>query len=223
MFYSAAGERGTMEARCLQRQRKLDGLRKWKFETIMQLFPLLVQFGVLLFASALSVYLWTIHISLAIIVLALTSLGSSAYFFLLVSTVMSPDSPFQTPLAPMIAWLIPTTRWMKLRGSLHWVKQTSRRVVRRACSAYHLDSLPSFSHPRSPHNATRRYEPAPLFGADLPESSPEVPAVAWVLETSTDPHMVAVAAEMVSRLHLFVWVECQTDLVEVCAMIMTAL
>ncbi|KAJ7911625.1 hypothetical protein B0H13DRAFT_1583939, partial [Mycena leptocephala] len=88
MFYSAAGERGTMEARCLQRQRKLDGLRKWKFETIMQLFPLLVQFGVLLFASALSVYLWTIHISLAIIVLALTSLGSSAYFFLLGSTVM---------------------------------------------------------------------------------------------------------------------------------------
>jgi hypothetical protein len=41
----------------------------------MQLFPLLVQFGVLLFASALSVYLWTIHISLALIVLALTSLG----------------------------------------------------------------------------------------------------------------------------------------------------
>ncbi|KAJ7348098.1 hypothetical protein DFH08DRAFT_1080238 [Mycena albidolilacea] len=81
MFYSAAGERGTMEARCLERQRKLDGLRKWKFETILQMFPLLLQFGLLLFSSALSVYLWTIHISLAIIVLGLTlsfpnSLGS---------------------------------------------------------------------------------------------------------------------------------------------------
>ncbi|KAJ7909933.1 hypothetical protein B0H13DRAFT_2013437 [Mycena leptocephala] len=210
MFYSAAGERGTIEARCFERQRKLDGLRKWKFETIMQLFPLLVQFGVLLFASALSVYLWTIHISLALIVLALTSLGSSAYISLLVSAVISPDSPFQIPLAPLIAWLIPTARWIKLRGTL--LKKTFLRVVRRAYPSYLLDSLPSFSPHRSPQSATKRYEPAPLFDADLPESSPAVPAVAWVLETSTDPHMVP------SRLHLFVWVECPTELVEVCTM-----
>ncbi|KAJ7192652.1 hypothetical protein GGX14DRAFT_577954 [Mycena pura] len=196
MFYSAAGERGTMEARCLERQRKLDGLRKWKFETILQMFPLLLQFGLLLFGSALSVYLWTIHISLAIIVLGLTSLGSSAYIFLLVSTLLSPDSPFQSPLAPLMAWLLPTTRWMRLRGYFHSFKRRSLRVVRRAFSACRRDSPPHFSPPRSGHSATRRYEPAPLFDSGLLESSPEAPAVAWVLETSTDPHVVVVAAEM---------------------------
>jgi hypothetical protein len=126
----------------------------------------------------------------------LTSLGSSTYIFLLVSTLLSPDSPFQTPLAPLIAWLIPTTRWMKLRRTFGSAKRRSLHVVRRACSAYRLDFLPPFSPPRSTHSATRRYEPAPLFDVGLLESSPEAPAVAWVLETSTDPHLVAVAAEM---------------------------
>ncbi|KAJ7613267.1 hypothetical protein DFH06DRAFT_1307943 [Mycena polygramma] len=196
MFYSAAGERGTMEARCLERQRKLDGLRKWKFETILQMFPLLLQFGLLLFASALSVYLWTIHIPLAIIVLGLTCLGSSTYIFLLASTLVSPDSPFQTPLAPLLAWLIPTTCWMKLRGVFGSTKRKSLRLIRQAFSGYHVNFLPPFSTPRSPHRVTRRFEPAPLFDAGLPDCSPEAPAVAWVLETSTDPHLVTVAAEM---------------------------
>ncbi|KAK6977683.1 hypothetical protein R3P38DRAFT_2373747, partial [Favolaschia claudopus] len=65
MYYSAAGERGTIEARGLEHQRKLDGLQKWKFELIMQAFPLLLQFGLFLFAAALSVYLWRIHHILA--------------------------------------------------------------------------------------------------------------------------------------------------------------
>ncbi|KAF7345628.1 hypothetical protein MVEN_01582000 [Mycena venus] len=79
MFYSAAGERGTLETRGLERQRKLDGLRKWKFETIMQTFPLLLQFALFVFAAALSVYLWKIHHVLAFIVLGLTSFGTAAY------------------------------------------------------------------------------------------------------------------------------------------------
>ncbi|KAJ7828899.1 hypothetical protein B0H13DRAFT_1916815 [Mycena leptocephala] len=32
MYYQAAGSRGTIEERGLERQRKLDGLRKWKFD-----------------------------------------------------------------------------------------------------------------------------------------------------------------------------------------------
>ncbi|KAJ7749839.1 hypothetical protein DFH07DRAFT_721126, partial [Mycena maculata] len=85
MYYMAAGERGTLEARGLERQRKFDGLRKWKFDTIMLMFPLLLQFGLFLFAAGLSMYLWTTHVSLAIIALTMTSLGSTAYIAFLVS------------------------------------------------------------------------------------------------------------------------------------------
>ncbi|KAJ6599822.1 hypothetical protein DFH09DRAFT_1128886, partial [Mycena vulgaris] len=83
-------------------------MRRWKFDVILQLFPLLLQLSLLLFAVALSVYLWTIHPSIAIIVISLTSCGVGTYTFLLISTALDRDSPFQTPLAP---FLISRIRW----------------------------------------------------------------------------------------------------------------
>ncbi|KAJ7181534.1 hypothetical protein C8R43DRAFT_1170481, partial [Mycena crocata] len=65
LHYDSVGEKGTIEERGLERQRKFDGLRTWKFDVVMQMFPLLIQFSVLLFALALSIYLWTIHRAIA--------------------------------------------------------------------------------------------------------------------------------------------------------------
>ncbi|KAJ7510917.1 hypothetical protein B0H11DRAFT_1615002, partial [Mycena galericulata] len=79
MFYQAVGGRGTIEDRGLERQRKLDGLRKWKFDAVLQMFPLLLQLALLLFSTAISVYLWTVNRSVAIIMLALTSVGFGVY------------------------------------------------------------------------------------------------------------------------------------------------
>ncbi|KAJ7737743.1 hypothetical protein B0H16DRAFT_1325693, partial [Mycena metata] len=81
--YLAASERGTNEARGLERQRKLDGLHRWKFDTVMQIFPLLLQIGLFLFSAGLSIYLWRIHISLAIVVLSFTAFGFISYTVLL--------------------------------------------------------------------------------------------------------------------------------------------
>ncbi|KAJ7759590.1 hypothetical protein B0H16DRAFT_1533849, partial [Mycena metata] len=103
MHYQVAGSRGTMEERGLERQRKLDGLRRWKFDAILQMFPLLLQLALLLFSSALLLYLWTIHRAIAAIVLALTVFGVCGYICFLVSAILSSDSPFQTPLAPIAA------------------------------------------------------------------------------------------------------------------------
>ncbi|KAJ7839083.1 hypothetical protein B0H13DRAFT_2677296 [Mycena leptocephala] len=102
MYYQTAGSRGTIEERGLERQRKLDGLRRWKFDLILQMFPLLLQLALLVFSSALSVYLWNIHRSVAIIVLALTLFGVASYICFLVTAIISPDCPFQTPLAPVL-------------------------------------------------------------------------------------------------------------------------
>ncbi|KAJ7913354.1 hypothetical protein B0H13DRAFT_2326341 [Mycena leptocephala] len=106
MYYQSAGSRGTIEQRGLERQRKLAGLRRWKFDVVLQMFPLLLQLALLLFSTALSVYLWTIHRSIAVIVLVITFLGFGSYIFLLVSPIISADSPFQTPLAPFLIQLI---------------------------------------------------------------------------------------------------------------------
>ncbi|KAF7348681.1 hypothetical protein MVEN_01386900 [Mycena venus] len=208
MYYQAAGEHGTIEARGLERQRKFDGLRRWKFDAVMQVFPLLLQIGLFLFSAALSTYLWRTHVSLAITVLSLTSVGFISYMALLISAIAAPDSPFQTPLAPLIAQLIPVTPWRKLKEfynralspSLHFIHHLSS-----ACSLYIARSknvLPLFLTAESPKEkySPTLDEPAPIFDAPFPEPSPEVPAVSWVLEASTDPHTIDVAAKMVIHL-----------------------
>ncbi|KAJ7080692.1 hypothetical protein C8R44DRAFT_992403 [Mycena epipterygia] len=202
MYYSAAGDRGTIEARGLERQRKFDGLRKWKFDTIMQMFPLLLQLGLLLFATALSVYLWTVHISLAIIVLSFTSFGFISYIFLLISAAVSPDSPFQTPLTRFVARLISAHIWKRWRVLFIRCTVRPRRIIHdlwSASSTYLHKSrnlLPYFSKHKS-KSITILQEPVSLFTPKLPMPSPEVQAVLWVLETSADPHTVTAAAEMV--------------------------
>ncbi|KAF8202018.1 hypothetical protein K438DRAFT_1965469 [Mycena galopus ATCC 62051] len=81
MYYQAAGSRGTIEERGLERQRKLDGLQRWKFDTVLQMFPLLLQIALAKFSIALCIYLWTIHPPIAIIVLGLTALGFTFFLY----------------------------------------------------------------------------------------------------------------------------------------------
>ncbi|KAJ7670662.1 hypothetical protein DFH06DRAFT_1369638 [Mycena polygramma] len=225
MYYMAAGERGTIEARGLERQRKFDGLRKWKFDTVMQLFPLLLQIGLFLFSAALSIYLWNIHLSLALIVLSLTSIGVVSYTTLLMSAVAFPDSPFQTPLAALVARLwkkiqmffgsamtfmvrqIPRTLQVKAKmfmvRSRTLFRHAHARITQHIGQTHQL--LPSFKNNKlpektSPEATEMTITPsllAPLLEGPFPRPSPEVPAVSWVLETSTDPRTVAAAAEMV--------------------------
>ncbi|KAJ7847512.1 hypothetical protein B0H14DRAFT_3867493 [Mycena olivaceomarginata] len=191
MYYSAAGERGTIEARGLERQRKFDGLRKWKFEMLMQMFPLLLQLGLLLFAAALSVYLWTIHFSLAIIILCFTTFGFTSYVLLLISSLVSPDSPFQTPLSLLVALVIPRTFWMGFGSFLVWATAQTWAFVQHQIDRTH-DFLPYFSKLIDP-------SPPPVLDPEDPEPSAEIPAVLWILEASTDPRAVAIAAEMVGH------------------------
>ncbi|KAJ7262505.1 hypothetical protein C8J57DRAFT_980844, partial [Mycena rebaudengoi] len=60
MHYDAVGSRGTLAERGLEHQRKYDGLQKWKFTLVMEMFPLLLQLALVFFSAALSVYLSTI-------------------------------------------------------------------------------------------------------------------------------------------------------------------
>ncbi|KAF7348705.1 hypothetical protein MVEN_01389300 [Mycena venus] len=187
----------------LERQRKFDGLCRWKFDAVMQTFPLLLQIGLFLFSAALSIYLWTVHLSLAIISLAFTSFGFISYTGLLISAIAALDSPFQTPLAPLVMRLVPTMLLLEARRLASRVMipvcgmvQRCYSVLQSICGAQNL--LPF--HERRTSGASinlKSSEPAVLFDMPIPQPSPAVPAVCWLLETSTDPRMIAIAAEMI--------------------------
>jgi hypothetical protein len=155
------------------------------------------------------VYLFTINRPVAIIIVTLTSLGFALYLFLLVSAMVSPDSPFQTPitlfLARVIALILETLKpWgIKLREFV------GRVLSRFRLPAADAETLPSFSSKAAiwpSWNLTWAESMlyAPAFDRRrsnyFPPQSPEVPAVLWVLETSTDPAIITAAAEIAADL-----------------------
>jgi hypothetical protein len=199
MYYQAAGSRGTIEERGLEHQCKLDGLRKWKFDAVLQMFPVLLQLALLLFASAISVYLWPIHRSIAAIVLVLTMFGFISYIFLLASTIVSPDSPFQTPLASFLSQM-GSRIWRILKPSLAKVYWHARNVWSSLTQFVKSRTyiLPSFMSQTSSNPDRPSWEVYPHIY--FSETSVEVSAVMWILETSTDPIVITTAAEVASEL-----------------------
>ncbi|KAF8195206.1 hypothetical protein K438DRAFT_1827055 [Mycena galopus ATCC 62051] len=200
MHYQAAGSRGTIEERGLERQRKLDGLKKWKFDTVLQAFPLLLQAALLLFSTALSIYLWTVHVSIAIIVLVSTALGFSLYLFFLGSAALFPDSPFQSPLAQVLARMISLAQhalrpWQRLEKTWQILTETVN-LSWRQIHKYQAHLLPCFTT----RTSIETYRKSPPWETNLEwylsRPSTEAPAVLWILETSTDPTMISTAAKM---------------------------
>ncbi|KAJ7659239.1 hypothetical protein DFH06DRAFT_1195333 [Mycena polygramma] len=198
MHYQAAGSRGTIEERGLERQRKLDGLNKWKLDMVLQMFPLLLQLALLLFWGGLSVYLWPIHRSIAGLVIGLTLLGSSSYILLLGSAIVFPDSPFQTPLTP---FLIPVFRpaFQILQATITKLRIVTTHVWSLLASFRMSRTwiLPSSLQQTSGHVAQ---SVSAQYSHRYFTPSAEAPAIVWLLETSTDPVTVEAAAEMAGDL-----------------------
>ncbi|KAJ6544120.1 hypothetical protein B0H19DRAFT_1238652 [Mycena capillaripes] len=215
LHYASVGERGTIEERGLERQRKFDGLRRWKFDLMMQIFPLLLQLALLLFAVALALYLWTINHAIAAIIIGLTVMCFIQYAAMVFSALAYPDSPFQTSLTTLLRVgidILPTkTLW-----SLHNFFTATGGLLRTTVS----DPLHnSFAHTRSAYSRfTKTIAPLlPQFNKTEPSDEPttpqptrnfdnipppsnEVPAIVWALETSTDPKIVEAAAALTPNL-----------------------
>ncbi|KAJ7608338.1 hypothetical protein FB45DRAFT_946466 [Roridomyces roridus] len=201
MHFQAAGSRGTAEHRGLDRQFKLDGLKKWKFDTVLQLFPLLLQLALLLFATALSIYLWKINLAIAIITASLTTTGFVAYFLLQGSSLIFHDSPFQSPLTPLLLkiWDYIKQLWDKIWTALRPTLQ--QHIYKPIISSFSRLSQFIKSHGFRPLEFTSGVSPARSMFYESSHSylvapSVEVPAVVWVLENSTDPAMIDHATEM---------------------------
>jgi hypothetical protein len=211
LHYNSAGERGTIEERGLERQRKVDGMRRWGFDLVMQVFPLLLQFALLLFATALSIYLWTINHAISAITIALTGLGSILYAVMIVSAVASPDSPFQTSLSFLLKIILGQlqkfpvpVRWCQFVKSAWKLVQDAlgqTRTVFSRCWGVCTGAMTQMT-PLLPQVQTfKPREPMPVPVFDPPESlSKESSAVVWALETSTNPKLVEIAAEIVPEL-----------------------
>jgi hypothetical protein len=100
--YASTEMRGTAIERSQNRQRKLDGIVKWYFDHVMEALPLMLQIALLLLGCALSRYLWEINVTIASVVIGVTSIGVVLYIFVVVAGAASESCPYQTPGARIL-------------------------------------------------------------------------------------------------------------------------
>jgi hypothetical protein len=100
--YASIDMRGSAIERSQNRQRKLDGIITWYFDHVMEALPVILQFALLLLGCALSLYLWGIDRTVALVVLGATSFGVVFYAFIVVAGTASVSCPYQTPGAHIL-------------------------------------------------------------------------------------------------------------------------
>ena len=79
------------------RQRKLDGFKKWHFYLAIEGLPVMLQIALVLLGCALSRYLWTISRTVAGVILAFTLFGFTSYILFTLAATLYYNCPYQTP------------------------------------------------------------------------------------------------------------------------------
>jgi Family of unknown function (DUF6535) len=106
-FKTSRFGRGSLHERCERRQKKLDALEAWHFSTIIASLPIFLQISLLFFGIALAANIWTLQHTIASVIMATTAFGFIFYFFTVVSSLKSPDCPFQTPVSTVLQHILP--------------------------------------------------------------------------------------------------------------------
>jgi hypothetical protein len=112
--YASTDVRGSAIERSQNRQRKLDGIIRWYFDSVLESLPLMLQVALLLLGCALSRYLWEISSIIASVVIGVTSFGLLFYLFILVVGTAWESCPYQTPGSTFFRYLGPGVRRMIL-------------------------------------------------------------------------------------------------------------
>ena len=112
--YIARRGQGSLEYRGLQRQRKLDHLEKWRLQTVLGGFIVLLQIALLLFGLSLSANMFTRQRTISSVIICTTALGILFYMATVLISALHPDSPFQTAGSALIRALYNKYKFSKL-------------------------------------------------------------------------------------------------------------
>jgi len=207
LYYTRATTWGNIADRGKERQVKLTGLKRWGVLLIMESLSVMLQFALLLFGTALAVYLWDLNVSAAVVVLVVTAIGLTFYTSITVAATIWSDFPFQTPLSVLLPKLLPWVKKVTRLTRIWWRRRATRPLllIRRVMGDGRLTSSLGLMFRRftSGTNAQndvvedRRTDypmtlsnPAfwrqdPLFTSPIPKDL-AASAGFWLLENSTD-------------------------------------
>ncbi|KAF8649582.1 hypothetical protein AX16_005673 [Volvariella volvacea WC 439] len=93
------------------------GLEKWKMAEVIDLVPALIHITLILFLAGLTLFLWDLNESLAIMVLVITGGSSVAYGLFSIGTLAFYDFPYHTPLSQ---WMLRVVSYILSLFSAKW-------------------------------------------------------------------------------------------------------
>ena len=198
---------GSAAEKSRDRQRKLDGLEKWRFHPAIESLPVMLQFALLLFGCALSLYLWTIDRAVARVILAFTLFGVTSYVLLTLAATLYYNCPYQTPPSILIRTGIgylkrsDATVARSLRSliasfpSIRGPKRTISLLLSGALSALRSFGCVPVVSQEAEHiplaivldSPTRIFEDTPI---DWEVCKADARCISWVLESTTDPDVI---------------------------------
>ncbi|KAG2357894.1 hypothetical protein BDR07DRAFT_317545 [Suillus spraguei] len=123
-----------LEERGIERQMKLDGVKYFRLQAVLQAFLMLLQMSLLLFGLSLSANMWAKQTTISSIIICTTAFGILFYMGTILVSVIRPDSPFQTPVSELIATIcrkcLPdkstsTRRIFAKSSAIRWILETS--------------------------------------------------------------------------------------------------
>ena len=127
--YESTDMRGSAIERSQNRQQKLDGIDAWYFVTVMESLPLMLQAALLLLGCALSLYLWGIDSTIALVVIGMTSFGAIFYIFIIIAGAITGSCPYQTPGSKFLRYLGPIF-WRVLASALRKIFKETIEAIR---------------------------------------------------------------------------------------------
>ena len=135
--YEMADMRGSATERSLNRQRKLDGVVAWYFDSVMESLPLMLQVALFLFGCAMWNYLFTVSYlfdgdnSIALVVYSITLFGGAIYIFITITGLLSESCPYQTSGSYFLRYLAPKL-WKVLYSSPRVISSALGNTFREA-------------------------------------------------------------------------------------------
>jgi len=225
LYYTRATTWGNIVDRGKERQAKLVGLQKWGLHLIMESLPVMLQFALLLFGIALAVYLWDVDVSVAEVVLVVTSFGFAFYVCITMAATIWRDCPLQTPLSILLPKVLPwakeftaltrvwSRQWLRRKAITlrHWIERLTEHglltnSLGRASKIFACGT--TSPNPADEDTVTNDYpmtlsNPAfwrldPLFTSPIPKNI-AASAGFWLLENSTDFSAAAAVAAVFSE------------------------
>lgn len=81
---------------------KMDGLKVWYFDAVVQSFPMLLQVSLLLFGISIGADMWYKQRSIAWVIIAAVMFGILFYVLAILASLSSTACPYQTPSSAVL-------------------------------------------------------------------------------------------------------------------------